>query len=100
MSHSLEEKEAGQQRDLHQHDRISSYDVEKSDDVQDADRVKNDISWSSQGLLQEGKHDGCQRGHYRPPKIDVLFSLLCEFNPGTLREMMSNSSLKGTIERK
>lgn len=60
MSHGLEEKEAGQQRDLHQHHRISGYNIKKSNDVQDTNRVENNISRSSQGLFQKGQHGGCQ----------------------------------------
>lgn len=61
MSDSLEEKEAGQQRYLRKHNRISGYNIKKGDDIQDADRIENDISRSSQGSLQKGEHGGSSR---------------------------------------
>lgn len=60
VSHSFEEKEAGQQGDLRQHDGISSHDVKKGDDIQDANSVQDDISWTSQGVFHKGHHGGCQ----------------------------------------
>lgn len=62
MGDGLEKEEAGQQRYLHQHHRISGYDVKKGNDIQDADRIENYISRASQGLFQKGKHSGQNRG--------------------------------------
>lgn len=60
MGHSFEEKEAGQEGDLRQHDSISSHDIKEGDDVQDANGVKDDIAWPSQGFFHKRHHGRCQ----------------------------------------
>lgn len=57
MGYSLEEKEAVQHIDFDQHDRTSSDEVEKGDNIENANCIQDHVPWTSQGLTQTSHHD-------------------------------------------
>lgn len=57
MGHSLEEKEVVQHVGFDEHDHTSRDEIEKSDNIENANRIQDHISWTSQGLTQATHHD-------------------------------------------
>ena len=60
VADGIEEEELADNECLDEHDRVGSNDSEEAHDVEDSDNVEDDISRTSQRLLEENHVDGCR----------------------------------------